>query len=125
MIYGYDIERKPKNGRSRAVHRTNLGQFGLRPSEEFPGLIRMWSYNNWSYNEVLLYFEVFSVFSYLTSSDMSKGTKAKTPQIFLKIQNQPPDTFLLKDSSYQYMYTRIYVFSHFHHCQTFSNTRQI
>ena len=54
MIYGYDIGRQPKNGRSRAVHRTNLGQFGLRPSEEFPGLIRMWSYNNWSYNEVLL-----------------------------------------------------------------------
>ena len=55
MIYGYDIGRKPKNGRSRAVHRTNLGQFRLRPSEDFSGLIRMWSYNNWSYNEVLLY----------------------------------------------------------------------
>ena len=28
--YGYDIGRKPKNGRSRAVHRTNLGQFRFK-----------------------------------------------------------------------------------------------
>ena len=61
MIYGYDIGRKPKNGRSRAVHRTNLGQFRLRPSEDFPGLIRMWSYNNWSYNEVLLYMQLLPI----------------------------------------------------------------
>ena len=67
MIYGYDIERKPKNGRSRAVHRTNLGQFGLRPSEEFPGLIRMWSYNNWSYRGITVTFpreEMSSLRSY-------------------------------------------------------------
>ena len=74
MIYGYDIERKPKNGRSRAVHRTNLGQFGLRPSEEFPGLIRMWSYNNWSYNEVCTGINFYSCTRYKLLCDYNSSS---------------------------------------------------
>ena len=53
MIYGYDIGRKPKNGRSRAVHRANLGHILIRPSEEFPGHKNLVIATG--HNEVLLY----------------------------------------------------------------------
>ena len=43
--YGYDIGRKPKNGRSRAVHRTNLGKIRFKTKCRI----------SWSYKNVVLY----------------------------------------------------------------------